>query len=108
MVINGWHGFQKKPVPELQYQGLEVWHGMTDFRVKFKLAGKAAKTFGNVKDKPEFVAKAVEWYANFGADMMKKMDKIEAALANGVIPIQDDIKTESNLDLDKCFDKFVI
>lgn len=86
---------------------------MSDFRVKFKLTGESAKAFNAVKDKPEFVAKAIEWYYGFGGEIVKKLDRIEAALLNGVI-IQggtktEDVKTESiDRDLDNCFDDFVV
>lgn len=44
MVINGWHDFQKKPTSALQYQGLEVWHDMSDFRVYLNCLVRQLKT----------------------------------------------------------------
>jgi len=85
-------------VPQLKY-----------FRVKFGLPDDAACTFERVKNKPQFVAAAVEWYISHGKESLERLKKIEAMLANGVgADVASRVEPVQKDEIDDAFEDFVV
>ena len=66
-----------------------MWHGLNDFRVKFKLDDETAEMFKGVNNKPEIIAEALKWYYSYGRELMNRLERIETMLASGVPAVKE-------------------
>lgn len=79
------------------------------FRVKFGLSDDVANIFEGIKNKPQFVAAAVEWYVNHGKESLDRLKKIEAMLASGTIAAAvNQVEPVRKDEIDDAFDDFVV
>lgn len=70
-----WHGFYKNALKAENGLDGGVAH-MKKFRVLFSLSNGTAEKFNTVVNKSEYVSLALEWYASFGIDSIKKIELI--------------------------------
>ncbi|WP_131821505.1 hypothetical protein [Desulfofundulus thermosubterraneus] len=64
---------------------LEVWHVMVDksYRIKFRVPPDVAEVLDAQDDRAGYVARAVTWYARFGAPCLQKLDALLDLAARG-------------------------